>query len=31
MSNNITLSREDIVRLCERVEGALTRGKQLEL
>ena len=26
MSQNITLSREDIVRLCERVEGAQTRA-----
>lgn len=26
MSSNITLSREDIVRLCERIEGAQTRA-----
>src|SRR5574343_364349 len=26
MSQNITLSREDIVRLCERIEGAQTRA-----
>lgn len=26
MSSNLTLSREDIVRLCERVEGAQTRA-----
>ena len=26
MSMNITLSREDVVRLCERVEGAQTRA-----
>ncbi|TXT37500.1 MAG: hypothetical protein FD135_3573, partial [Comamonadaceae bacterium] len=26
MSQQLTLSREDIVRLCERVEGAQTRA-----
>ena len=26
MSTQLTLSREDIVRLCERVEGAQTRA-----